>query len=616
MEEEEKKRGKRQLTGSSSTLASFVRPVNEVRSKAGPSGTSGVAIGTSYRAPLPLSPGLISPYEQTFPDDADFPDSAFDGSKSPGDRPDEDKVQTQSEHLTSSESEITSDASDMSSSSDCPEVLWSPKKLQASYKYTKLADLQPGLRRINVFGVVKEFTEPRITRGTDFCSILTIIDESNALVGVRCIIFNPHKERLPLIKKEGDIVCLHRVNTTEYRSIMQIDGPPFSGSLRFSSKISRKIKPTTGFVSYTFTATERQRVRELRRWALQRRRTEHVQKLESVREDLKFALLCQVVWVAQFSSANQTILSVWDGTPCPLAIKSAGIDEANIDIDPALATAVGPELQQQIVVDGKLSQKLKVKPGSFIFVSNIEASSHHTGTGEIELRVKGKPQDNVEVISAKEYGHSELRDQLKLALAAQEVVSTTPHGNIPLSSLQEVKDYPLADKPAKFRCRAKLICVLTPSLEETVQLNCEKCGLFKAIPKSVNTEPESGLLTEPCPVCFESTHQHLPESPTPTPHCMFLIRILLADHTTSLEVHIAHDEAVHLFGGLQPTNLFQHQNQRYQLMNKLYQLSGGNPPFSRHSGEKPRPWIDCCLLKVERERKIYYCLFDTALKQN
>ena len=517
----------------------------------------------------------------------------------------------ESESSTPEESDTTA-FRESESSGSVSEILWTPKKSSTSYKYTKLADLQPGLDRINVIGVVKEFGNPRETRGTQFCSVLTIVDETNPLVGVKCIMFNVKAERLPQVKHEGDIVCLHRVKTEEYRDVLQIEGPPFSNSMRFSSKVGRKLKPTTGSLTYTFTATERKRVRELRQFVLKRKRIELAQKLESVSEGIQFNLLCQVVWIAQPSSSNQTVFSVWDGTICPLPVKHCRFDDDDVSSDLPLTTSVGPELQHQIVAEGRLSHKLKIRPGSYICLSNVNVCSH-SESGEIELLVKGPLENNVELITVRGCGYSELKQRLEGAQASQEVVTSTLHDAMPLSTLLGVMDYTLRGQPAKFHCMVKLVSIVTPSLEESVMLKCEQCRLLQPLPKSSLTDLRSGVCMEPCPVCFEAG-QWLPESPPP--YCMFLIRLLLADSSASLEVHVSHKEAINLFRGLQPANFYHDQMSRYRLMTMFYCLSGGNPPFSQCSGRKIRPWISCCLLKVEHNRKPYYCLFDTALKRD
>ena len=228
----------------------------------------------------------------------------------------------------------------------------------------------------------------------------------------------------------------------------------------------------------------------------------------------------------------------------------------------------------------------------------------HTG-------VVGECSTQSEDLSANDHGYSELRDRLMAAVASQEVVTTTLHPNKTLSSLQKVKDYQITDRAAKFHCRVKLVRVLTPSIEETVRLSCDRCGLFEPIPRSTKTELESGLCTEPCPGCLKAG-QH----PSHVPYCWFCIQLLVVDHTASLEVHVYDDVAIPLFGGLKSTNFYQHPSARDQLESKLCQLSGGNPPFSQETGDHLRPWVDCCLIKVRDEKLpgVLYCLFDTALK--
>ena len=608
-----------------------INNVDKSPSKPGPSGISGIngGGGTSKPGPSGISeindvngvsgageadntfehhcPISNDESSQSFPDDADFPESAFAGSQSPQQEErerdnDNRSTPTSSSSETESETEGESESDAAGSETD---TLWTPKKgSKVEYQYTKLGDLEPGQRKVNVIGVVKEFGEPRITRGTEYCFLLTLLDETNPLVGIKCVTFNSAKERLPHVKREGDIVCLHRVNVSDYRNVMQIDGPPFSSSLRFSSKIANKIKPSTGCLSYTFTATERRRVRELRQW-VQQRRIEHALKLEAISRGQKFDLLCQIVWIAQLASTNQTVLSVWDGSLCPLITKSFEIAEAEIQSNTGLSAIIGPTLQRQILIKGKLSPKLKLKPGSYIHISNLEASTQNE---TIELHMKGKAQENIEILPTENHSCSELKSRLISALCSQAVVTTTPNAHISLSTLQRVKDYQLPETPGKFHCKVKLLGVLTPSVEEMVYLSCDNCELFKPIPKSTITELESGLCTEPCPLCSKDSQE------SHVPHCMFLVRLLVADYTTTLEVHIPHDEAITLFNGVKPTNLYQHQTVRYMLMTKLYQLSGGNPPFSQDVGDHLRPWIDCCLLKVREEQQIYYCVFDTLLK--
>ena len=65
------------------------------------------------------------------------------------------------------------------------------------------------------------------------------------------------------------------------------------------------------------------------------------------------------------------------------------------------------------------------------------------------------------------------------------------------------------------------------------------------------------------------------------------------------------EEAVHFFNDLSPSNFYQHQDLCYQLMEKLYLLTGGNAPFvspatgGEGGGEaRPKPRLEICVVAV------------------
>ena len=78
----------------------------------------------------------------------------------------------------------------------------------APYTYTPLNLLKEGTIA-NVYGVVKFFKPPYVSKGTDYCSVVTIVDQTN--VKLTCMLFSGNYEALPIIYKVGDIVRLHRL---------------------------------------------------------------------------------------------------------------------------------------------------------------------------------------------------------------------------------------------------------------------------------------------------------------------------------------------------------------------------------------------------------------------
>ncbi|XP_069832789.1 protection of telomeres protein 1 isoform X2 [Dendropsophus ebraccatus] len=76
------------------------------------------------------------------------------------------------------------------------------------YVYTSLDQLKEGTVA-NVFGVVTFFKLPYRSKGTDFCCVIVIVDQSN--VKLKCTFFSGTQDALPRIYKIGDIVRFHRI---------------------------------------------------------------------------------------------------------------------------------------------------------------------------------------------------------------------------------------------------------------------------------------------------------------------------------------------------------------------------------------------------------------------
>ena len=70
--------------------------------------------------------------------------------------------------------------------------------------YTPLNLLKEGTV-VNVCGVVKFFKPPYLSKGTDYCSVVTIVDQTN--VKLTCMLFSRDYDTLPSVYKVGDIVC-------------------------------------------------------------------------------------------------------------------------------------------------------------------------------------------------------------------------------------------------------------------------------------------------------------------------------------------------------------------------------------------------------------------------
>ena len=579
----------------------------------GPQGTH--SSGTTSHNPTPPDAGNL---DFSLPDDFGFPNSAFNEKFSFD-------VATNAAD-TSSASSSDSDIESSSSSVDS-DVEWRPKRAKRGktgrgYEYKKLADLRSGDKKVNIFGVVKEFTPPVQSRGTDLCSVLTLLDESDPLVGVKCINFNRIEDKLPQVRKVGDVVSLHRINVEEYRLFTQVTGSSFSSSQRFSGQVEKSFKVHTGSFSYTFTSTDRARVKELRSWFLKRNRNLLCRQLESVSPGTPFDLVCQVIAVTQEKEQDCVILTVWDGTKCSLSTPKRRLVEHDLLLskcNPAFdALACG--FEQQVVVYDKMlfNDVTKLKPGDVALLHNVNAVTSSSNNFELSIHSPSSDPTNtslytnlkkmIEILPERDYAYDELKQQLIVATAPDTFVTFTSNKSVPLLSLSELKSYEAV--PTKCRCHVKVLGVATPSLEETVRLRCSFCDVLSPIQPDMDIN-EDGVSNKPCSVCVECG-QYLSESPNPC--CVFLFQLQVTDMSgTVVSLHVAKEEATRLLNGTCPTNYYQHQQARYHLMQKLFTLTGDNRPFNCNVTDNPRPWVECCVLKLKHGRNMYYFMFDTEL---
>lgn len=580
----------------------------------GPSGVTSL----SFTEPAP--PTI---QDQTFPDVADFPDSAFADPNMDIDQPPSSLSSTEYSSSSSDSDSMELTGSDME---------WTPKrrktgKTGCNYEYTKLADLTPSgdNEKINVIAVVKEFTLPSPSRGSDYSCTLTLVDETNPNVGVRCVLFHYNPKLLPCVRKVGDILSLHRIFANDFQFSLQLSGRYFSSFLRFSGDVHKKIRAKTGNLTYTFLHKDKQRVQELRWWALKKKRNEHACKLDSITPDLHFNLLCQIISVAEVEDAPQwyTVLTVWDGTP--LHLKARRINERGEVNDGGtgfVATAHGYE-EQIFVYDRKCLRRKALRPGKCVFLHGVHAvTSQEPDDYQIELRMsRERPPLNymqlpceIEVLTSRDYAFKDLQRQLEETATSQNLVTTSLHTRRPFFTLEEIRDWSMEGEGAsmKFRSRVKLAGMITPSLEDMVKLRCSQCDLFEPITREMDID-DSGTSNEFCQLCSSYRQTH---SDSPKPFCMYHFVVMVSDYTGVVNAHVSHEEAIRLLNGIQPTNFYRHQRRRHQVNALLYSLTGGNNPFNTHVTTQPRPWLDCCIVKVKRSGGELLCLFDTVLKSD
>ena len=519
------------------------------------------------------------------------------------------------------------------------------------YIYTKISELEAGQQKANVFGVVVDFKPPFQTKGRDFGSIVNIIDETSAENPLKCVFFHQNPEKLPKVRREGDIACFHRMSIKLFPSGLQGVGQSYTSSLCFSSRLGTKVKPLTGSFSYTFTSADRQRVRQLRVWNARRREgdlpfSSSYCSLKEVTPGVQFDLLCQVVTVSFLEipdtgqavlaarNSDRAVLQVWDGTtpahrPVNLDL-SLHTTRSNSD----LVGISGSELTEYVVVYGQaLSAVAKeLSPGQFIFLRGVSTCSHarfnffKDPVEALELRVVGEDAGGLKEagmtsLSSKSSVIYNLKRRLRVAKRSLHFrplppdvvpspITHSPHNQQHPIPLTAVTKRPHA--ASKFRCCVKLLSISPHSVEEMVKLHCPKCGLNLTVTPTTRTDT-------PCPHCTATARLR---KHTPIMRHAYFMKLLLADETAHVHAYASGRQALSLLPMCPPVNFYNHPKERVLLLEQLYRMTGGCDPFDLDYVGSRRPWLGVCLVSMitqgpkgeEGEREsVSYHLFDTIL---
>ncbi|XP_075831789.1 protection of telomeres protein 1-like isoform X2 [Microtus pennsylvanicus] len=134
----------------------------------------------------------------------------------------------------------------------------------APYTYTPLNLLKDGAV-VNVCGVVKFFKPPYLSKGTDYCSVVTIVDQTG--VKLTCLLFSRKYEDLPVIYKVGDIVCFRGLKIQVYKNELQAISNYGFASLTFDGTLMSPVTLRTSGKNFNMTALDHNMVEALRAWA-------------------------------------------------------------------------------------------------------------------------------------------------------------------------------------------------------------------------------------------------------------------------------------------------------------------------------------------------------------
>ncbi|KAM9388818.1 protection of telomeres protein 1 [Phaethornis superciliosus] len=384
------------------------------------------------------------------------------------------------------------------------------------YMYTPLNDLKDGTV-VNLYGIVKFFKPPYLSKGTDYCSVVTLVDPSN--VKLTCTLFNGNLDALPKIYKVGDIVRFHRIKIREYNGQMQgITSGGFS-SLAFDGTVGAPVVPRTSSKAYTFMDEEQKVIEELRAWAASNLSISGpAAKLSGVQPMLFFDLTCQLVGKAKVDGSS-FLLKVWDGTKCPYPTWKVPVEARDMEGDKIRLYQLRKLTVDILVYDNHVQLAKSFQIGSFLRIYSIHAKqvSAHLDVSHLEFHLHGGtcygrgigvlPESNPDVKELKAFLESvDLADsQTNESMSSLELDSTfnnlTDH-ELDLERCQQLSVTVLTDHqdlsntdlktilnstaPQQYRIRAKLRTYKPQKLYQSVKLHCSKCNSLREVPDGDN----------------------------------------------------------------------------------------------------------------------------------
>ncbi|XP_043825225.1 protection of telomeres protein 1 [Dromiciops gliroides] len=393
------------------------------------------------------------------------------------------------------------------------------------YTYTPLNLLKHG-SIVNVYGAVKFFKPPYQSRGTDYCSVVLIMDQSNAKL--TCMLFSVNLDSLPVIYKIGDIVRFHRLKIQQYKNEIQGVTTVGFSSLTFEGTLGTPVIPRTSSKIYTFTADDQKTVEALRIWA-----ANHISssgaliKLSNIQAMQFFDLTCQLVGKAEVDGSS-FLLKVWDGTKPPFPSWKVLFEDGTLEGDVGRINQLQNLTVDILVYDNHVSLAKSLKVGTFIRIyslhtkiqpvtskqqSNIPHLEFHLHGGTCYGRgIKVLPENNCDVEELKRFldsvdltEHQQLEKICDLEVdvsnnfSSQGFVSPCDLERCQQLSATVLTDHqylettPLSailkcDAPQQYRIRAKLRNYEPQKLYQSVKLHCPKCHSLQEVPYESDLE--------------------------------------------------------------------------------------------------------------------------------
>ncbi|KAM6436483.1 protection of telomeres protein 1 isoform 1-T3 [Liasis olivaceus] len=396
------------------------------------------------------------------------------------------------------------------------------------YTYTPLNHLKNGTV-VNLYGAVKFFKPPYLSKGTDYCSVVTIVDQSN--VKLVCSFFNAVRDALPHIYRIGDIVRFHRIKIKEFNNQMHgISGSGFA-ALTFDGTVGAPVIPRTSSKTFSFTDEDKKTVEDMRIWvASNLPYPAPTKKLCDIQPPMFFEFTCQLVGKAKVDGSSY-LLKVWDGTKCRFPSWNVLVREEDLEGDGCRIRQLKHLTVDVVAYDNHVQVAKLLKIGEFITMYSLHVKTQssdvvqfllHGGTGHgrgIAVLPENHPdieelKSFMDTVNLAESGGSEststeLENSYTLLRSCVErcqqlsVTVLTDHQHFDVTTLNTIR---MSKIPQHYRIRAKMLKFEPEKLYQSVKLHCPQCNSLQEVPDG--TELDS-ILREASATCSDPNLQSI-----------------------------------------------------------------------------------------------------------
>ncbi|XP_060226901.1 protection of telomeres protein 1-like isoform X3 [Meriones unguiculatus] len=342
--------------------------------------------------------------------------------------------------------------------------------------YTPLNLLKEGTV-VNVCGVVKFFKPPYLSKGTDYCSVVTIVDQTN--VKLTCVLFSRNYEALPIIYKVGDIVCFRGLKIQIYKNELQGISNYGFASLTFDGALGSPVKLRSSNKNVNFTSQDHNMVEALRAWA-----STHVPasstllQLSDAQPMQYYDLTCQLLGKAEV-----------DGVSFLLKIGSfLRIYSLHIKLQPVNSESTTSLLRLEFHLHGGTSygRGIRVLPEGNSDVNKLKEALACVDLAASQTSDDTYQSENEDNCSLPSSCGSDLVSLYEVERCQQLCATVlTEHRyleNTPLCAILK------QGAPRQYRIRAKLRSYKPRRLFQCVKLVCPKCHLLQEVPSDENVD--------------------------------------------------------------------------------------------------------------------------------